>query len=227
MVMVPIHGQWVIKYNILKTYCKLFIISFLFLVGKDTSKCMAQYSSTNTQDTAASQAIQVLQNNDVMPAPVAGLAYVDPVKRKAVGDLYNLQMGAIYLLGKAKIPGTAKYLIPYLNYPTADFNPVSIHLGRKHLEDVSKTQSQWPAFSALLETPGASKALTEYALNKENAVNMRFSAFCALRYLDKEQCEVVGKSLSSEFSDSKNTQNYINGVENSQIHFEGAFFSPE
>lgn len=180
-----------------------------------------------THINSVNEAVQTLQTTKVMSFPTIELCSVDPAKRKTAEHLYESQMRAIDLLGKARLPGTARYLIPYLDYSTTDYHGDSFNGRLPSPEVIDQTRKYWPTFSALLDLPDSSSVLAQYALNRENPVNFRFSCFCVLRYLDKNQCIVTGNALTKEFGNSKNVPQYIYGVESDKISFEGTLFSPE
>jgi hypothetical protein len=197
-------------------------ISYLLciaIVASGFIKCQAQVSNNNTaSDALLNNAVMTLEANKPTAVPLLGLG------NKANLELYDRQINAIYIIGKAKASWTAKYLIPYLDYPARNYDGGSGHFGPPVPEDINKTRSYWPAFSALLDIPNSSEALVSYTLNKENPFDFRAACMSALRYINKQQCEDVADSLLSETSISETQKKFIKASENGILPFKGASF---
>jgi len=218
------------KFQIHRTILIKVIISALIINNIIVGNSNAKVLINNAISPAADHAINILTSTKPMYDPYFEMGFVDQAKSKANAELYRNQLIAISLLGKEKIPGTAPYIIPFLNYPSRNVEG-QFRGGLRHgveipVEDTNNTRIEWPAFSALLDIPGAHNDLKAYALDKQNPAESRFAAFAALRYLDKSDCELVGKALSAEFSGSEGAQINIKAVESGRFIYSGANFYP-
>jgi len=152
------------------------------------------------------------------------LNYPKGAQGKAEYELYQKQLAAIATLASAQQEGTADALIPYLNYPakgTLMGSPA--HPPTVSFEDVDKTCANWPALSALLTIPGASKALSMYALDSKKPVAYRLMSFCALRYFnDGAEFGRVSERLRKDFADgAPEDKAYVEAIAKRLVVFEG------
>ena len=208
---------------------KNLFISFAVILLSNFIECSISWSKASDLniDNNLASAVQILETNKAMFDPWFEMLGNTPEKQQIIYSLYSSEMDAVNLIGKAKIPGSTIYLIPYINYKCKNFTDNHMgSIGFENPEDTNYTRSQWPVFSVILGIPDAAKDLKEYALDKKNPANFRFAAFSALRYLNESECKNVGDSLSKEFADSQNVQSKIFAIEKGNSPFHGAFYSP-
>jgi hypothetical protein len=180
---------------------------------------------SHAQEITVQQAADVLRNTKPMIAPFMEMGLVDPEKRRAARQLYEEQIKAIQVIGGARVPDTARLLIPYLDYPTKNAIPGTVLFIKPEPENVNYTLSKWPALSALLNIPDSEKILADYALDTGHKVRFRFAALHALRYYpDKSQFRSVSAKFDKEFAsaDSHITA-YLKAIENGKRAFSGAY----
>lgn len=177
-----------------------------------------------SQDPAVTEAINILKTTKAMYEPWGEINQVNPDKKKAARILFDKQIRAINVLGKAKVDGTAELVVPFLNYNSNEYAFIGGYNQPPH-PSLEQTRNQWPAFSALIELPGAAKALSNCALDKNEDFRYRVAALAALRYVDKIQCAKIAPILIDQATTSRQKL-YIHGVNDGTIPFQGVYFFP-
>jgi hypothetical protein len=150
------------------------------------------------------------------------MASPDPTMRNLATKLYNLQIDAMGVLGKAKVANAAAVLIPYLDYKSRDCSDLIRPMPIGYTEDIKITRHHWPAFSALLDTPGSSQVLMTYALDTRNPIDYRIASFHVLRYLDQNKFNSVAKVFDQEFADARpHVKRIFQNIENGRSTYSG------
>lgn len=171
------------------------------------------------------QAAEILRSTRPMDSPIFQMGLVDPIKKKAVMDLYDKQMAAILILAKSNNPGMATVLIPYLDYPAKRTPVPGVSLGaRRSSKSLEQMRAEWPCFSTLLDIPNSSETLANYALDVRNPVDFRIATFHVLGFLDKAKFQGVSQVFDKEFADSDlQLKQYLKGIEEGKVEFEGVW----
>jgi len=177
-----------------------------------------------SQDPAVTEAINILKTTKAMREPFGQIHQANPAKMKDASLLFEKQMSAINILGKAKIDGAAELFVPYLNYNSEGY-PFLFGYNPRTPETLEQIRNQWPAFSALIGMPGAAKALSNCALDKNEDFSYRVAALAALRYIDKTQCDKIAPILIDQATTSQQ-KGYIQEVEEGKRPFQGTYFFP-
>lgn len=181
----------------MKIFLKILLL-LLFIASLGAFTGLAEDSANPVQDASVLAAIKTLKDNKPFKDPeYSFILNKNSPQGKAFWDLYNTQLDAISVLAKAKVLGTAGLLIPYLGYRPPQY-PAMYATDVLH-ENTTNTFNSWPTLYALTVIPGSTEVLSAYVLNKKNPIDLRFTAFQALTYLDKTEVRNVGEILSKEF----------------------------
>ena len=177
------------------------------------------------QELSADQAIQVLRTTKRLEVTALDLHFGTPSERHTVEERYDQQMKAINVIKLAKDPAVAAVLIPFLDYSAKDYNlfapltPTEL----PHPEDINLTRKRWPVFSVILDMPGSAKVLQNYALDVKNPIDLRVTAFFALRY-DNEAAafKAVSDKMREEFSNAgPKVKDCLDSIVNGKLWFSG------
>jgi len=181
-------------------------------------------SEAFAQDQAITEAINILKTTKAMYEPWGQIHQVNPDKMKEASVLFEKQISALNILRNAKINGIAELVVPFLNYNSNEYAFMGGYDQAPH-PSLEQTRNQWPAFSALIELPGAAKALSNCALDKNEPLDFRVAALAALRYIDKTQCDKIAPILIDQATTNRQKL-YIHGVNDGTIPFQGIYFFP-
>jgi hypothetical protein len=197
---------------------RIFIVILIFQAGE-----LRNFAQEMTMD----QAVHILKETKPFRLPFLIAYRTDPDKKKVEEELYEKQLKAIEVVGKAKQPGTAQLLIPYLDYSAPGFNPYIVGVSNAtpgSVEDTHLTIRHWPILAALLAIPDSSQVLLAYALNPRNPIDFRVGTFVALRYYpDSGKFKAVAKALHAELDHlGPWNQGALKRIENGTDYFQGA-----
>jgi hypothetical protein len=140
---------------------------------------------------------------------------------KSLGiDLIHQQLEAIFELSGQVKTGDVSILVPFLDYTDKPFALVSI--GPVKSEDIQTTLSTWPVLHLLATYPNSADELKDYVSNKRLPLNRRLMAWLALRYINQDEFNKVGRSLQSEKMNlPEKVQNYMEKIAVGSVQFPG------
>jgi hypothetical protein len=172
-------------------------------------------------------AIYVLRTTRPLLFPQRALGVTDPVKSNAAKQLFDSQMRALSNLRGNKDPAIIPLLIPYLDYSTYSRSPYDIFdpfLGQPPPLDFNTLCDHFPAFAAIVGTPGAAAVLADYAMNPKNPLDLRVASYQVLRYLDKDKFDLVSKDFDKEYAGSnREIKVFLDAAETGDAPFKGIY----
>jgi hypothetical protein len=137
-------------------------------------------------------------------------------------------MRALFALRASKHPALIPLLIPYLDYSTYQ-NPPYLDVPRPFgavppPPDFDTLCDRFPAFAAIVSTPGAAAVLADYAMNPKNRLNLRVASYQVLGYLDKAKFDLVSRQFDKEFAGSNRAiKAFLDAVEKGEAPFKGIY----
>jgi hypothetical protein len=180
-------------------------------------------------DREIENASKLLQRTKPIAEPVATLTISDPVSGKTVRQLFDSQMRSLLALRTNKDPGLIPLLISYLDYSTYTIPPyMGSTIDNTPPPDMDSICAHFPAFAAIVGTPGAAAVLADYAMNPKNRLRLRIASYQVLGYLDKDKFDVVSKDFDKEFAGSdRGIKVFLDAVEKGTAPFKGVYPLPD
>jgi hypothetical protein len=201
-----------------------FVILGLSLLAVEMNACQGQDSNAFVSDAEIAAAMSTLKTNPVLvTGPMENYGATNPIQVEKYKHIYDAQINAIAVLGRAKAPGTAPVLISYLNYHTDGYQSYVMHMNDVSGQNTNVILIVWPALNALVAIPDSGQVLADYALDKKNPIKQRINALEALKIVDLQLFKSVASKMNTEFPNQDFIGRYIRWTEGDDQRYLGTF----
>ena len=147
---------------------------------------------------SSAAAIQTLTSSAPIERPWYELGLTDPVKGKAVRELYAKQMKALNDLIGVSNPSVVTVVVPYFHYEYDYTEHHFVDASTHGYSDLKSASAKHPSLAVVAGIPDAAAVLSEYVTNPNNQMEYRLYALTMLAYLDRGMAESLVKRVESD-----------------------------